>query len=117
MRTLLGVHKADATKKRHAELSQSIAKDACNWTLSDVAFKTWLAGCGDAAVPVEKRILAVFGDMGCGKTTTMAYLVEYIGTLYSSQMPRVSRAYYYINSDGTGRPLEVYLSLIQQFMD
>lgn len=85
--------------------------------MTDSAFKTWITGCGDAALPVEKRILAVLGDMGYGKTTTMVYLVEYSGTLYSSQMPHVSRAYYYINSDGTGRPLDVYLGLIVQFMD
>ncbi|KAH7035969.1 uncharacterized protein B0I36DRAFT_265433 [Microdochium trichocladiopsis] len=114
---LLGAQRLPETRKRHNELSQSIAKEACEWALADDAFATWLAGCGDATLLSEQRILAVFGDMGCGKTITMAYLVDYIGLLYSSQMPRAMRCYYYIVSDETGRPLEVYLSLIQQLMD
>ncbi|KXJ86797.1 hypothetical protein Micbo1qcDRAFT_125400 [Microdochium bolleyi] len=114
---LLGAQRLPKTRNRHNELSQSIAKEACEWAVADDAFTTWLAGCGDAALPIEQRTLAVFGEMGCGKTITMAYLVDYIGLLYSSQMPRAMRTYYYIVSDETGRPLEVYLSLIQQLMD
>jgi hypothetical protein len=88
----------------HNELKQR-ADEACQWITSVDAFKYWQLSLDNTSV------LAMFGDMGCGKTMTTAYVVDYLSVRKSTVCS------YYCKSDQQTTSLgNIYRSLVWQLL-
>ncbi|OAQ96024.1 hypothetical protein LLEC1_03761 [Akanthomyces lecanii] len=106
---ILGDSKLNLLQDFHLELKTKTANDACRWAVDNPVFRTWY---GTAAT----ETLALYGEMGCGKSTTMAYIIEHVTQLSEGHIPSPIICYHYCQDNETGKSLNVYSSLIQQLM-
>ncbi|OOQ91417.1 NACHT domain protein [Penicillium brasilianum] len=110
------IHKLGAEKIRvqdsyHDEIKALRADQAYEFILRDPSFKEWYHGSGS-------RQLVILGEMGRGKTVTMAFIVDQLFQRKDDQLPNPKICYYYCRNDETGNALAVLsallLSLLQQ---
>ncbi|PTB75150.1 hypothetical protein M440DRAFT_1358033 [Trichoderma longibrachiatum ATCC 18648] len=87
----------------HNELKRR-ADEACSWITSNDQFSYWRLNSRDSS------LLALFGDMGCGKTITTAYVVD---TLSQAQLVC---SYYCKDDQETTKLGNIYRSLIWQLL-
>lgn len=59
----------------------------------------------------EPSQLAIFGEMGSGKTMTMSFILDELCRRSRSQIPQSKVCYYYCRNDETGRTLQILLAL------
>ncbi|OIW29244.1 hypothetical protein CONLIGDRAFT_633392 [Coniochaeta ligniaria NRRL 30616] len=88
----------------HNELKQR-ADEACQWITSVDEFKYWQLNLDNS------NLLAMFGDMGCGKTMTTAYVTDYLST-----RKRVVCGYYCKSDQDTTSLGNIYRSLVWQLL-
>ncbi|KAB5571775.1 hypothetical protein GE09DRAFT_992212 [Coniochaeta sp. 2T2.1] len=88
----------------HNELKQR-ADEACQWITSVDAFRYWQLNLDNS------NLLAMFGDMGCGKTMTTAYVTDYLST-----RKRVVCGYYCKSDQQTTSLGNIYRSLVWQLL-
>ncbi|KAG9255094.1 wd-repeat protein [Emericellopsis atlantica] len=105
----LGNQKISQLDAFHKGLKQKMAPSACSWVGEDPTFRQWYDNAAS-------RPLVILGDMGCGKTVTMSYLIEHVKRLNKVQIPRPITVYHYCRDDETGNDLYIYSSLLQQLM-
>ncbi|KAH8900455.1 hypothetical protein GQ53DRAFT_757469 [Thozetella sp. PMI_491] len=79
--------------------------DFCTENLKDDAFRDWILD------PCDTNVLAMFGATGCGKSTTTAFVVDYLAS-----QSRVVCSYHFTDSDDTTDIGYVYRSLIWQLL-
>lgn len=106
---LLGARILYRLDEFHIALGKKTAQDACQWVMDDPTFRRWYSW--KAAHP-----LVLFGDMGCGKTVTMSFIIDKIHRLNQGRIPSPLVCYHYCRDDETGQALYIYASLIQQLM-
>ncbi|KAI7552573.1 hypothetical protein KC331_g1796 [Hortaea werneckii] len=94
----------------HAELGEHRANEACMDLLADERFTSWYE---DA----EPSQLAIFGEMGSGKTMTMAFIVDELCRRSRSQIPQSKVCYYYCRNDETGRTLQILSALTPALLE
>lgn len=78
--------------------------------LADERFTSWYE---DA----EPSQLAIFGEMGSGKTMTMAFIVDELCRRSRSQIPQSKVCYYYCRNDETGRTLQILSALTPALLE
>ena len=67
----LGHDKMSRQSQYHVNLQDLRADNACDFLLKNPSFINWYHA-------PNSQQLVIIGDMGCGKTVTMAYLVDEI---------------------------------------
>jgi len=88
----------------HETLRQRTDK-ACSWIISDEAFSYWLLNTHDS------NLLALLGNMGCGKTVTTAFVADSLQT-----QQRLLCAYYSTGDSDSTKLLSIYRSLVRQLL-
>lgn len=90
---------------------QDRSDEACRWVLTSPAFTKWIEALGSNA-------LALSGDMGCGKTFTVAFIVDHLRSLDqhgNGAAPVICS--YYCKSDGESDNAKTILrSLLSQVL-
>ncbi|KAL7813519.1 hypothetical protein V8C44DRAFT_47744 [Trichoderma aethiopicum] len=102
IRDTLDIHRENEIAY-HNELKRR-ADEACSWITSNDQFSYWRLNSRDSS------FLALFGDMGCGKTITTAYVVD---TLSQAQLVC---SYYCKDDQETTKLGNIYRSLIWQLL-
>ncbi|KAL4781503.1 hypothetical protein BJX76DRAFT_350139 [Aspergillus varians] len=107
----LGGAKLSRQSEYDAYLRELRADNACEFLLHNTEFINWYR----ASSPQQ---LVIFGDMGCGKTMAMAFLVDELRRRKEHELPKPKICYYYCRDDETGKVVYIYsaliLSLLQQ---
>ncbi|KAJ4300371.1 hypothetical protein N0V88_003045 [Collariella sp. IMI 366227] len=80
------------------------ANDACRWLTSNNAYSYWFLNC-------DTNVLALFGDMGSGKTMTTAFVVESL-----TDLERPLCAYYCKDEYELVKLRNIYRSILFQFL-
>jgi hypothetical protein len=112
----LGAEKMSGQSRYEDELETHRADQACEFILKDTSFINWYHASGSSG----SRQLVILGEMGCGKTFTMAFIVEQLRQRKDDhlQLPNPKICYYYCRDDETGKELAILsvliLSLLQQ---
>jgi len=81
------------------------ADTACSWITSNDSFSYWLLNSHDS------NLLALFGDMGCGKTMTTAFVADTL-----AQGGRPLCAYYCKDEHESAKLGNIYRSILLQFL-
>ncbi|KAL6855649.1 hypothetical protein J3F83DRAFT_753812 [Trichoderma novae-zelandiae] len=102
IRDTLDIHRENEIAY-HNELKRR-ADEACSWITFNDQFSYWRLNSRDSS------LLALFGDMGCGKTITTAYVVD---TLSQGQLVC---SYYCKDDQETTKLGNIYRSLIWQLL-
>lgn len=89
----------------HNELERR-ADEACSWITSNEAFSHWMLNSRGS------NLLALLGDMGCGKTMTSAYVMENL-----SKQQRLVCAYYCKDDNMSTDLGRIYRSLLWQLLN
>ncbi|KAI9739902.1 MAG: hypothetical protein M1818_004958 [Claussenomyces sp. TS43310] len=67
----------------------------------------------------DSQQLVILGEMGCGKTVAMAFLVDELRRRNECQIPQPKTCYYYCRDDETGQAIHIFsaliLALLEQF--
>lgn len=107
----LGRDKMSRQSQYHVNLQDLRADNACDFLLKNPNFINWYHA-------PDSQQLVIIGDMGCGKTVAMAYLVDEISRMNECLIPQPKTCYYYCRDDETGNAVSIYsgliLSLLQQ---
>lgn len=91
--------------QRHASLRDCCADQACEHLLKDAAFINWYCA-------TDSQQLAILGDMGHGKTTTMAFLIDELNRRSRRQLPQPKICYHYCQDEDSGQAVSIFSSLI-----
>ncbi|PVH67620.1 hypothetical protein DL98DRAFT_443182 [Cadophora sp. DSE1049] len=98
--------------KYHTDLQNLRADEACEFLLSDAKFISWYSAS-------DSQGLVILGDMGCGKSVAMAFLVDEPRIRNEYQLPQPRICYHYCRDDETGKADYIFsaliLSLLEQF--
>ncbi|KAK8136924.1 hypothetical protein PG984_004864 [Apiospora sp. TS-2023a] len=96
--------------QNHAYLQQLRADEACKLLLSN----TKLTGWYNATASQE---LVFMGNMGCGKTVAMAFLVDELIRQNKCHLPQPKVCYHYCHDDETGQAAHIFSSLILSLLE
>ncbi|ETI26828.1 hypothetical protein G647_10274 [Cladophialophora carrionii CBS 160.54] len=94
----------------HARLEELRNDDACRFLLKHPAFIDWY-GASDS------QWLAVLGDMGSGKTVSMAFLVDELSRRNECQIPPPKTCYYYCRDAQSGQAGPMFSTLILALLE
>lgn len=94
----------------HALLQEVRADEACDFLLRDPNFINWYRG-------PDSRQLVILGDMGCGKTVSMAFLIETLSRRNEHRLPQPKLCYYYCRDDETGEAVRILSALILELLE
>jgi hypothetical protein len=61
--------------------------------------------------------LALLGDMGCGKTVSMAFIVDQLSQRNEHQLPKPKTCYYYCRDDQSGQAGPMFSTLILALLE
>ena len=107
----LGHDRMSRQSQYHGNLQYLRADKACDFLLKTPNFINWYHA-------PDSQHLVIIGDMGCGKTVAMTYLVDKISEMNECLIPQPKACYYYCRDDETGHAVSIYsgliLSLLQQ---
>ncbi|KAG9231371.1 hypothetical protein BJ875DRAFT_506721 [Amylocarpus encephaloides] len=108
----LGSGKMRQQSKYHNDLQNLRADQACEFLLTDAKFISWYRAS-------DSQQLVILGDMGCGKSVAMAFLVDELRRRNEHQLPQPKICYHYCRDDETGQATYIFsaliLSLLEQF--
>lgn len=94
----------------HAFLQDLRADSACEFLLTNTNFTNWYQA-------PESKQLVILGDMGCGKTVAMTYLVDELSRRNIHQLPQPKICYYYCRNDETGQAINILSALILSILE
>ncbi|KAI2924476.1 hypothetical protein CBS147371_938 [Aspergillus niger] len=94
----------------HAYLQDLRADAACEQLLENPNFINWYAAS-------DTKRLVILGDMGCGKTVAMSYLVDMMRERIRRRLPEPKICYYYCRDDNTGRATHIASALILSLLE
>ncbi|KAL2812448.1 hypothetical protein BDW59DRAFT_155281 [Aspergillus cavernicola] len=107
----LGGAKLSRQSEYDASLRDLRADKACEFILHNPEFINWYRAS-------DYQQLVILGEMGCGKTVAMAFLVDELRRRKEHELPEPKICYYYCRDDETGKAIYIYsaliLSLLQQ---
>lgn len=93
----------------HASLQKDRADKACDFLLEDAHFKDWYEA-------PHFRQLVIHGDMGCGKSVAISFLIDTLNLRNEFQLPRPKTCYYYCRDDETGQAAYIFSALILELL-
>ncbi|MCJ1398882.1 hypothetical protein MMC11_002083 [Xylographa trunciseda] len=88
----------------HAYLQDLRADQACEFLLINTNFINWYNAS-------DSQQLVILGEMGCGKTVAMAFLVDELSRRNKYQLPQPKICYYYCQDDETGHAIQILSAL------
>ena len=94
----------------HSSLQEICAGDACEFLLRQDEFINWYRA-------PDSRQLVILGDMGHGKTVSMAFLIDTINRRSEHQIPQPKLCYYYCRDDETGQITQILSALILALLE
>ena len=94
----------------HEELRDLRADKACDFVLSNGSFTEWYRGS-------KSRQLVILGDLGCGKTVIMAYLIDEFIRKNKQQLPQPKVCYHYCLKGETDQAIHVVSVLILALLE
>lgn len=94
----------------HGSLHDLRADEACEFLLEDPNFVSWYRAS-------ESQKLVVLGEMGTGKTVSMAFLVDALIQRSECQLPQPKICYYYCRNDETGQVTRILSALILSLLE
>lgn len=94
----------------HNRLRELRSDEACRFLLTHPEFTLW---CNDS----DSQQLLILGEMGCGKTVTMAFIVDELNKRNACQIPRPKVCYYYCRDDQTGQAVSILSGLILALLE
>lgn len=97
---------AHAPNRRHS----SPGEEACAFLLTDETFMQWYAS-------PSVQHLAILGEMGCGKSVLVAFLIDELRRRNQHLLPNPKICYYYCRDDGTGQITSILSVLILQLLE
>ena len=106
----LGSDKLGLQSQYHARLQELRNDEACGVLLKHPAFIDWYRS-------PDSQWLALLGDMGCGKTITMAFLVDELSRRNEHQLPQPKTCYYYCRDDQSGQAGHIFSTLILALLE
>lgn len=106
----LGGDKLTLQSRYHTRLQELRADEACQSLLTHPNFLEWYKAPGS-------QLLAIFGEMGCGKSVAMAFLVDELNRRSEHQIPRPKVCYYYCRNDETGHAAQIFAGLLLALLE
>ncbi|KAF2678070.1 hypothetical protein K458DRAFT_423476 [Lentithecium fluviatile CBS 122367] len=106
----LGGGKLNSQSRYHARLQDLRTDEACESLLTHPNFTEWYRDSGS-------QHLAILGEMGCGKTVAMAFLVDELNRRSERQLPRHKVCYYYCRNDETGQAVHIFSALVLALLE
>ncbi|OKL57502.1 hypothetical protein UA08_06898 [Talaromyces atroroseus] len=106
----LGSDKMSRQSHYHDTLQDLMANRACEFLLAHANFIHWYHAS-------DAQQLAILGDMGCGKTVSMAFLVDELRQRNEHQLPQPKMCYYYCRDDETGQAIYIFSALILSLLE
>ncbi|KAH4086515.1 hypothetical protein HBI56_128820 [Parastagonospora nodorum] len=100
----------DQQARHHNRLKELRSDEACKFLLTHPNFMHWC----DAS---ESQQLLILGDMGCGKTVAMTFLVDELNQRSGCQIPRPKVCYYYCRDDESGQAVSILSGLILALLE
>ena len=94
----------------HNRLKGLRSDEACKFLLTHPNFTQW---CN---APDSQQML-VLGEMGCGKTVAMTFIVDELNQRNVCQIPRPKVCYYYCRDDETGQAVSIVSGLILALLE
>ncbi len=88
----------------YSSLQDLRADQACEFLLTDANFINWYSA-------FDSQQLVILGDMGCGKSVAMAFLVDELSRRNEYQLPQPKICYYYCQDDETGHAIHIFSAL------
>ncbi|EXV04769.1 hypothetical protein X797_002451 [Metarhizium robertsii] len=105
---------SELVQSEHHDSLQAIrADEACEFLLKHAHFLNWY--CGNDATGSQKLIMV--GDMGSGKSVSMAFLVDELVKKSQFQLPRAKVYYYYCQSGKTDNYASFLSTWILQLLE
>ncbi|KAL5371373.1 hypothetical protein DPSP01_014309 [Paraphaeosphaeria sporulosa] len=102
--------KIDLQNRYHARLQELRADEACGFLLDDPAFADWYRAS-------NSEWLVILGEMGCGKTVAMNFLVDELRRRNEHQLPRPKVCYYYCRDDEAGQAVHIFSALVLALLE
>jgi hypothetical protein len=106
----LGGDKMSCQTQYHAYLQDLRADQACEFLLKNTNFINWYNAS-------DSRQLVILGDMGCGRTVAMTFLVDELSSRNEHQLPQPKICYYYCRDDETGKAIYIVSALILSLLE
>lgn len=94
----------------HAALQDLRTDEAFEFLLTHPNFINWYSYSGS-------QQLVILGEMGSGKTVTMAFLADELSRRNEHQLPRPKVCYYYCRDDETGQAVYIFSALILALLE
>ncbi|KAJ4298999.1 hypothetical protein N0V90_004243 [Kalmusia sp. IMI 367209] len=94
----------------HTRLQDIRTDEACKFLLTHSVFQSWYSAS-------DKQCLAILGEMGCGKSVAMAFLVDELNRRSNYILPRPRICYYYCRDDESGQASYVLCGLISALLE
>ncbi|KAF7877700.1 hypothetical protein EAF04_001371 [Stromatinia cepivora] len=101
----LGSEKMSRQNQYHVSLQEIRVDEACKFLLEDIRFIDWCRA-------TNSQQLVILGDMGCGKSVAMAYLIDELHRQNEHQLPQPKIFYHYCRDDETGQAICIFSVLI-----
>lgn len=94
----------------HADWQELRADQACEFLLKNTQLVNWYHTS-------DSQQLVILGDMGCGKTVAMSFLVDELLRRNEHQLPQPKICYYYCRDDETGKAVSIISALILSLLE
>ncbi|KAF2703360.1 hypothetical protein K504DRAFT_495505 [Pleomassaria siparia CBS 279.74] len=94
----------------HNHLKELRSDEACKFLLTHPDFTHWYNA-------PDSQLLLVLGEMGCGKTVAMTFIVDELNQRNGCQIPRPKVCYYYCRDDETGQAVNILSGLILALLE
>ncbi|KAF2440432.1 hypothetical protein P171DRAFT_394849 [Karstenula rhodostoma CBS 690.94] len=102
--------KMDLQSRYHARLQDLRTDEACEFLLEDPKFANWYRAS-------NPKWLVILGNMGCGKTVAMNFLVDELTSRNEHQLPRPKVCYYYCRDDEAGQAVHIFSALVLALLE
>ncbi|KFZ04192.1 hypothetical protein V502_10338 [Pseudogymnoascus sp. VKM F-4520 (FW-2644)] len=106
----LGSNKLDQQNQYHSGLQDLQGDGACKFLLTDAKFTNWYYA-------TDSQQLVILGDMGCGKTVAIAFLMDELRRRNKHQLPQPKICYHYCQNDETGQAIYIFCALVQSLLE
>lgn len=94
---------------KHNELTSKMVNNTCEWVTRDPKFCEWYKGT--STMP-----LVLCGDWGHGKSTTMAFIANYITAQCRDALISTFVCYHYCGQGKAGESLSIYSNFVYQLL-
>ncbi|KAJ9269456.1 hypothetical protein DTO212C5_4519 [Paecilomyces variotii] len=106
----LGGDKMSRQTQYHSYLQDLRDDQACEFLLKNTNFVNWY-------LAPDSQQLVILGDMGSGKTVSMAFLIDELSRRNQHQLPQPKICYYYCRDDETGKAIYIVSALVLSLLE